>query len=48
MKTEIITGVEMDPKGFNIKIIPHGEYIKRKEEFELEQKKYISKTPVAN
>lgn len=39
LKIQVATGVEMDEKDYNIKIIPVNEYTKRKEEFLQEEKK---------
>ena len=44
MEIEMATGVEMD-ENYIIKTIPVNEYIKRKEEFIREEKKYKSNTP---
>jgi hypothetical protein len=48
MKIEMATGVEMNSKAYNIKIIPALEYKKRKAEIAEEEKKYLVKQSNVN
>ncbi|MCW3109800.1 MAG: hypothetical protein JWQ09_4306 [Segetibacter sp.] len=48
MKIQLITGVEMDEKDYNIKIIPVRDYKIRREEFMREEKEYKNNTASVN